>query len=214
MADRPENYTFDHGTAKGYGVSYGEGPDSYGHDIITIQAGESYPAEGYWASSSESEINVVVVRGRGGVAIRGVAYLKLDATAPVVARKMSVRMDPGQKYRWNAEDGEDLVISMLTSPKFNEAKYSVTAEDEIVDPVSSDVTLNTVEIDVRGLQRAEGIHGIIEHHLTHSDADHLAGITNEHDAVGYVMDRLVEQGEDPFVILAEAGITVRNENEV
>lgn len=139
------SYEFDNGPhCKGYGSVHGMGAESYGHDVITILDGE-YPEPGEWARNRESSESVVVMRGRGGVAIRGVGYLELDASAPVEAQKRAVTIAPGQWFRWSTPKGEEMVISMLTQPAFDSDQYDVLSEEMVASMEADAVEYNRKE---------------------------------------------------------------------
>lgn len=145
---RHESYEFDKGpSCKGYGTVYGEGESSYGHDIITITG--SYPPETKWARNSASQEDVVVVSGRGGVAIRGLGYQELDATAPAESQKRAVSIAAGQWFRWNSAEGESMEISMLTRPAFSSEQYEVQYADDLDDLDALMDSLDSVEVNGR-----------------------------------------------------------------
>lgn len=136
MADKElQTYTFKNSdTCWGYGTVYGEGQTAYGHDIIHIENGR-YPDEGEWALNHEAEERVLIVSGRGGVAIRGAGYQQLDATTPGEIDKHAV-VPPNAWFRWESEAGEQMVISMVTQPAFDREKYQI-ATDKFIEEIDS-----------------------------------------------------------------------------
>lgn len=117
---RPEVHTFRNGEAcTGVGIV---GDASVSHDVINISG--RYPEEGSWARNREAREQVIVVRGVGSVAIRGIGEFFLDAET---TDNRAVVVDPGKWFAW---DGS-MTISMVCQPGFDPDKYEVKRESDI-----------------------------------------------------------------------------------
>lgn len=185
---RPDVYDFDNSpegeeTCVGYGAVYGQGETSYGHDIIKLS---TYPPEGEWARNHGVTENVVIVSGRGGVAIRGVGYLELDALAPIESQKRAVTVHPGQWFRWQSDSDEKMVISMLTSPAFYAEQYETQSEESI--------------------SFREELHEVAKGHLDESDFEFLEEFSDVEGMLSYIYGRLLDLGKDADEILKEYNI--------
>lgn len=62
-------------------------------------------------------------------------------------------------------------------------------------------------IDPYEQDRLEALGFIVEQHFEEEDRKFLAELEGEGEQLGYVYGRLLEQGEDPDVIMKEFGVT-------
>ena len=125
---RPKLYHFKNSeSCKGVGIA-----DSLdiSHDMIEISG--RYPEEGYWARNIEAREEVIIARGIGSVALRGVGEFLLDATS---RDNRAIIIEPGQWFAW---DGS-MAISMVCRPPFSSEKYEIRADDKIKEEMSDEV---------------------------------------------------------------------------